>query len=439
MDQEELFRRLAVALAIGLLIGLERGWQTREESDHQRTAGLRTFALTGLLGGICGLMSVVSSPIVLAAGLLAFTGALTTFSYLEANAEKNFSVTGVVAGILTFVLGAYATLGNETVAVAAAVAMAILLALREPLHSWVRNVTWPEMRSVLVLLAMSFLLLPILPNRPVDPWNVLNPSEIWLLAILIAAVSFAGYIAVRVLGDRKGIAVAAIAGGMASSTATTLSFARLAREHPESTHLLAGGVLLAGVTMLVRIVVLAGLLKPELIPALLWPAAAADRAAAGCSGRVVGEARRRHRIPATADQEPVRSWHRTEAGGPHRGHPAGGQNHCQSGQRRRPLSACGRLRCCRCRRSDPLYVTLCRGRGGFERSQCCHPDSGWCQHRLKSGHVGCRRRSASGASGRRSERCSIGPRGHYGDHHALGPSAACSHANSGTLLAWARA
>ena len=109
MDQEELFRRLAVALAIGVLIGLERGWQTRDESDHQRTAGLRTFALTGLLGGICGLVSIVSSPFVLAAGLLAFTGALVTFSFLEATAEKNFSVTGVVAGMLTFLLGAYAT------------------------------------------------------------------------------------------------------------------------------------------------------------------------------------------------------------------------------------------------------------------------------------------------------------------------------------------
>jgi uncharacterized membrane protein (DUF4010 family) len=275
MDQEELFRRLAVALAIGLLIGLERGWQTREESDHQRTAGLRTFALTGLLGGISGLMSVVSAPIVLGATLLAFTAALTVFSYLEAKAENNNSVTGVVAGILTFVLGAYAMLGNETVAVAAAVAMAILLALREPLHSWVRNVTWPELRSVLVLLAMSFLLLPILPSRPVDPWQVLNPAEIWLLAILIAAVSFAGYIAVRLLGARQGIAVAAIAGGMASSTATTLSFGRLARDHPESAHLLAAGVLLAGVTMLVRMVVLAGMLKPELIAIVLWPAAAA--------------------------------------------------------------------------------------------------------------------------------------------------------------------
>src|SRR5690242_21834415 len=103
MDQEELFRRLAVALAIGLLIGLERGWQTREETDHQRTAGLRTFALTGLLGGMCGLISIVSSPLVLAAGLVAFTVALAAFSLLEATAERNFSVTGVVAGILTFV------------------------------------------------------------------------------------------------------------------------------------------------------------------------------------------------------------------------------------------------------------------------------------------------------------------------------------------------
>ena len=202
----------------------------------------------------------------------------------------------MVAGILTFVLGAYATLGNEIVAVAAAVTMAILLALREPLHSWVRNVTWPEMRSVLVLLAMSFLLLPILPNRPVDPWQVLNPSEIWLLAILIAAVSFVGYIAVRILGDRKGVAVAAIAGSLASSTATTLSFARLAREHPQGTRLLASGILLAGVTMMARIVVLAGVLKPALVAGLIWPVgAAAGVLLAGTAMPRRGEAgRRRH-------------------------------------------------------------------------------------------------------------------------------------------------
>jgi uncharacterized membrane protein (DUF4010 family) len=287
MDQEELFRRLAVALAIGLLIGLERGWQTREDPDHQRAAGLRTFALTGLLGGISGAISVVTSPMVLAAALLAYTGAMATFSFLEATTEKNFSVTGVVAGMLTFMLGAYATLGNETVAVAAAVAMAILLALRDPLHSWVRTLTWPELRSALMLLAMTFLLLPILPNRTIDPWSVLNPAEIWLLAILIAAISFSGYVAVRVFGDRKGVAVAAMAGGLASSTAVTISFARLAREHPESTRLLAGGILLAGATMLARILVLVGLIKPELLAMLLWPILAAGAVLLAGSGMLL--------------------------------------------------------------------------------------------------------------------------------------------------------
>lgn len=275
MEQEEIFRRLGIALAIGLMVGLERGWQTREVSDERRTAGLRTFALSGLLGGICGLLSNDSSPIILVAGLLVFSGALVSFSLLEARARQKFTVTSTIAGILTFVLGAYAVLGNETVAVAAAVVMAALLAMRGPLHEWVKKVTWPEMRSALVLLAMSFLLLPILPDRPVDPWEVLNPYRIWLCAILVASISFVGYIAVRIFGDRKGVTVAAIAGGVASSTATTLSLARLARDHKENSRLLSGGVLLAGTVMIVRIIVLAGVLKPDLLAILLWPTVSA--------------------------------------------------------------------------------------------------------------------------------------------------------------------
>lgn len=274
MDLEQLFRRLGVALAIGLLIGLERGWQSREEMDGRRTAGLRTFALTGLLGGLCALLSA-TTPLVLPAGLLAFTVALVSFGIVEARAEQNFSATGVVAAILTFVLGAYAVIGNQTAAIGAAVATVILLALRHQLHSWLRALTWPELRSVLVLLAMSFLLLPILPDQPVDPWGVLAPSEIWLLAILLAAISFVGYIAVRLAGERRGIAIAAIAGGLASSTATTLSFAHLAREHPGSSQALAGGILLSGATMFARVGVLVGLIKPGLLPALAWPIGAA--------------------------------------------------------------------------------------------------------------------------------------------------------------------
>ncbi|MBL8590140.1 MAG: MgtC/SapB family protein [Methylobacteriaceae bacterium] len=297
MDQIELFRRLAVALAIGLLIGLERGWRTREEHDGARVAGLRTFALSGLLGGVSALIGQALGGVALAASLAAYAGALIWFSALEAQAENNLSVTGVVAGLATFMLGAYAVLGDQLVAVAAAVAMALLLALRDPLHEWVRRMTWIELRSTLVLLAMSFLLLPVLPNRAIDRWGALNPAEIWFFAILIAAVSFVGYVATKTLGEGRGLALAAIAGGLTSSTATTVTFARLVRENPESAPALARGAYLSGVTMLGRILVLVLMIEANLAPTvapalaagagvllafgapLLWRAPASDGAA----------------------------------------------------------------------------------------------------------------------------------------------------------------
>jgi len=283
MDQDDLFRRLAVALAIGLLVGLERGWQLREEAEGERTAGLRTYALTGLLGGLSAALSAASHPMLLAAALVSFTAAFVVFASLEAKSEHNFSATGVVAAILTFVLGAYAVLGNQLVAVAAAVAMAVLLALKEPLHVWVRRLSWLELRAVLVLLAMSFLLLPVLPDRTIDPWDAINPWQIWLLAILIAGVSFVGYVAVKSLGDQAGIAVAAVAGGATSSTATTLSFARLAREQPQASGVLAGGIMLAGVVMMVRVVAIAVALAPALSGELLLSIAAGALALLGAS------------------------------------------------------------------------------------------------------------------------------------------------------------
>jgi len=275
MDQVHLFQRLGLALAIGLLVGLERGWQSREESEGERTAGIRTYALTGLLGGISAALSSLGSPMFLPVALVAFTGGFTLFSWLEATHERNFSVTGVVAGMLTFALGAYAVLGDETVAAAAAVTMTILLALKAPLHSWLRGLTWLEIRAVLILLAMTFLLLPILPDRPIDPWGAVNLATVWKLAILIAGVSFVGYVAVRLLGEKAGIAVTALAGGLTSSTATTLSLARLGKDHAEATPLLAGGILLSGLTMMVRVLVIVGVLNPRLIGDLAPPIVAA--------------------------------------------------------------------------------------------------------------------------------------------------------------------
>lgn len=274
MSEIELLSRLAVALGIGLLIGLERGWQSRDEKERQRAAGFRTFALSGLLGGVSGAIAAATHGAVLGFLFVGYAAAFTVFQWLEAKANNDLGATSVVAGMLTFVLGAYALLGDLRVAAACAVATVLLLALREPLHRWVAALRWEEIRAVLILLAMSFLLLPILPNRTVDPWGSVNPAQIWLLAIMIAAISFGGYVAVRLFGDRLGVVMAAVTGGLASSTATTLTLARLGRERSASGRLLAGGILVSGIVMVVRVGVVATLLNRALLAPLLPPLAA---------------------------------------------------------------------------------------------------------------------------------------------------------------------
>lgn len=271
MDESALLSRLAVSLSIGLLIGLERGWRSRNEEDHQRAAGFRTFALSGLLGGVAGMVGQQLGAVLIGLVFLGYSAAFTAFHWLEARADRNFSVTSVVAGMSTFMLGTLAVVGDLNAAIAGAVAMAVLLALREQLHRWVASLSWPEIRSGLTLLAMTFLLLPVLPNRTIDPWDTLNPYLIWLLAILIAAVSFSGYVAVRAFGDRLGVMMAAIAGGLASSTATTLTLAELARRSPASGPLIAAGILAAGVVMVARVAILATALNPALLQPLLLP------------------------------------------------------------------------------------------------------------------------------------------------------------------------
>jgi uncharacterized membrane protein (DUF4010 family) len=272
---DPLLVRFAIALAIGLLVGLERGWQARTGEEGARVAGVRTYAITGLLGGVCGGLVPLTSPTVLGLGMLGFALVFGAFHWRVAQESRNYSVTGAIAGLLTFALGAYAVLGVIQIAIAGAVALTILLALKQPLHSWVRKLTWEEVRAGLVLLAMSFLFLPILPNHPIDPWDAINPAEIWVLAIIIAALSFVGYGAVRIMGERTGIALVALAGGLSSSTAVTVTLARLSKGKSSGAPVLAGGILLAGAVMLGRVLLVAGTLNASLLLPLAIPLGAA--------------------------------------------------------------------------------------------------------------------------------------------------------------------
>lgn len=276
----DLLVRMSLALGIGLIIGLERGWTQREQPEGSRTAGIRTFAISGLLGGVIGALAAALSPssavagaVVIAGGLFAYSFAIVVFSREENRAEGTFSATTAIAGIATFALGLLALVGDMRMAAATAVAIAALLLLRRRLHGLLEEITWPEMRSALVLLAMTFVALPFIPEGKIDALFGLDLRQIWLTAIVLAGVGFAGYAAVRYFGARRGLLVAAFAGGLVSSTALTLDNARRARAHEAPDAPLAAGVMVATAISYVRVLAIAAALNaalvPELAPALI--------------------------------------------------------------------------------------------------------------------------------------------------------------------------
>jgi uncharacterized membrane protein (DUF4010 family) len=271
LDFETSLARLAIALAIGLLIGLERGWSSREEKEGGRAAGIRTHALSSLLGGVSGQLSSLTDPSVLGLAFLAFAIVTGLFHWVEMRVDRSVSATGAVASLLGFALGAYAVLGDPTIAAAAAVASVLLLALKQPLHGWLKRLEWIDIRAVLILATMTFLFLPVLPDYALDPWGALNPAQIWKYAIFICSISFSGYIVTHIFGARTGITIAALAGGIVSSTATTLSLARFARSDPGTSRLAAGGALLSGAVMAARVLLITSTLAPSLLSGIAAP------------------------------------------------------------------------------------------------------------------------------------------------------------------------
>jgi uncharacterized membrane protein (DUF4010 family) len=264
MDSIQLFERLGLALAIGLLIGVERGWREREAKPGSRAAGIRTFALVGLLGGVWAALAGFAGPIVLGFAALAFAGGFILFEWKEARASDTSSATGMVAGLLTFALGALAVFGAMAQAAAAAVATALLLAERSSLHGFVERLKWSELRAALILLAMTVILLPILPDRTIDPWGALNPHELWAMTAAIAALSYAGYICVQMLGERRGLLVGAVTAALVSSTAVTLSYSSLPRSHSATRAVISAGIVAAWAVSLLRILAVAVFVAPPL-------------------------------------------------------------------------------------------------------------------------------------------------------------------------------
>jgi uncharacterized membrane protein (DUF4010 family) len=286
MDYQELLKlalNFATAILLGALIGIEREKRKVEEEDAGGIAGLRTFTLIALFGAAAGWLShETSSPWVLAGGLL-IVGAFVVAGYVVAarSDPESTGLTTEVAAVVVFLLGAMVMLGFSELAVGLAVITAAVLAYKQPLHGFVDRLGWDDVYAGLRLLIATFIALPLLPNEPIDPWGALNPYTLWLLVILISSLSLVGYVLTRVLGPARGTALTGLTGGLVSSTAVTLSFAKDARDDPNNTPALACGILLAWAVMFLRVVVLVAVVNRALLPQVLAPFLAMAAVAGG--------------------------------------------------------------------------------------------------------------------------------------------------------------
>lgn len=280
---------LATALAAGFVIGAER-----EQERHATFGGIRTFPLFALAGALGALVHVW-----VLVGLGVVVGALLTVSYLREtrgaaldSEDGDIGLSTEVAGLTTFALGALTTAewtGLETtdrllLVGAGATAVLALLALKRTLHAFIARVSKDDVYATAKLLLLSVVVLPLLPSDDVGPWQALNPRNIGLLVVLISAIGFAGYAAVRVFGPRKGLGLTGLLGGLASSTAVTLTFSGRAKESPELTPACAVAIVLASATMFPRVALELSAVSPSLAAAAAWPLGAAAVVGAGVGG-----------------------------------------------------------------------------------------------------------------------------------------------------------
>ncbi len=263
-----LLQTFAASGGIGLLIGLER------ERHPGATAGLRTFALTALFGTAAALLGELGdTPWPTAIGLL-LVGAMAVAAQRRAAVPSGDpGTTTTIALLLCFVLGAMVWHDLATIAASLAVAATALLYFKPELSGLSTRLSRRDMLSILQFAALSLVVLPALPNRGYGPQEALNPHQIWLMVVLVSGVSLAGYVALRVVGARHGLLLIGFLGGLVSSTATTVMYARRAREEPAQARASALVVLIAGCVGFARIALVAALLAPALLaqlaPALL--------------------------------------------------------------------------------------------------------------------------------------------------------------------------
>jgi uncharacterized membrane protein (DUF4010 family) len=278
MEPTSLFYRFGAALVIGFLVGLQREY-AYGDPDAEMFAGVRTFSLMGLVG--CGGAMVAAElaspwPFV---GVLVVLGLLITVAYFVSARQGNVGLTTEVAALLTVLAGALCYWEYMALAAALAVATTVLLSLKLELRRFVQRITREDVYATLKFAVITAIVLPVLPNQPYGPppLDVLNPYKIWLMIVFISGISFMGYILIKLVGPEQGIGLTGLLGGLASSTAVTLSLAQRSQEEQELARPFALAITVAWTVMFARVLVEVAALNTALLR-VLWPPMVASAA-----------------------------------------------------------------------------------------------------------------------------------------------------------------
>ena len=265
----ELLKALLVSASLGALLGLERQWSgERDKPKAEALAGARTFAVWAVLGTLCAWFSQNQHPAFFLLGFAGMFALIALTTYRNTANERQAGLTTGAVGLATYLLGGLVLFGQVKTAVVVAVSLVVLLASKERLHAWSRKFSRMDVYHALQFAAVTGIILPLVPDEPCGPYGAFNPHTIWLMVVLVSGLGFLGYVAMRLFGEGRGLAVTGILGGLASSTATTLALSRQSREAPDTGQVCALAVTLACTVMLARVAVLVGAVSLPLLSSL---------------------------------------------------------------------------------------------------------------------------------------------------------------------------
>ena len=258
----DVVKSLIIAILLGFAIGMQRS-MTYIYKGEQTFAGSRTFALIALAGYLSGwLQHYIPGFIPVSMAVFGFLVGVSYF--MKVQTSKKWGMTTQVAAIVTFILGLMIRFGLENYAVFIGVLMIILLEIKPRLRKVESNISATDTDAVVLLLAMSFVVLPMLPDKMIGPYNLFNPYKTWLMAVIIAGISFVGYVAIKVLGQKHGVFLTGAAGGLISSTAVSISLSKMFQRRFDLLNNYAGGIAIACTFMYLRVLFEAFVIHPQL-------------------------------------------------------------------------------------------------------------------------------------------------------------------------------